>query len=105
MDSCKPPPRRRRARFHAASRPSHYRLDGELPTLVPVPEARPQPLPAGPLRTTNEERQVFCPHYDACLAEAARKGWDDFTCRLCPLSTRVAAPSALQYANDRHSRD
>ena len=48
---------------------------------------------------------MFCPHYDACLAEAARKGWDDFTCRQCPLAERVLAPSALQYANDRRSHD
>jgi hypothetical protein len=30
-------------------------------------------------------RNLFCHHYDACLDEAVKKGWNSFTCVRCPL--------------------
>ncbi|HVE86235.1 MAG TPA: hypothetical protein VND93_25435 [Myxococcales bacterium] len=45
------------------------------------------------------ERLVFCPLYQQCLDVAAKNGWEDFTCRRCPLAREQAtAPSAAALA-------
>jgi hypothetical protein len=28
---------------------------------------------------------LFCNHYDNCLDEAVKKGWNSFTCMACPM--------------------
>jgi hypothetical protein len=30
-------------------------------------------------------RNLFCAHYDDCLDEAVKRGWNSFTCVRCPL--------------------
>jgi len=44
------------------------------------------------------QRLVFCPLYQQCLDVAVRNGWEDFTCRRCPLARQQAAPSATLLA-------
>ena len=50
------------------------------------------------------ERLVFCPLYQDCLDVAVRGGWEDFTCRRCPLARQQTAPSAALLAT-RQPRD
>ena len=30
-------------------------------------------------------RNLFCAHYDDCLDEAVKRGWNSFSCSRCPL--------------------
>jgi len=30
-------------------------------------------------------RNLYCHHYDGCLDEAVKRGWNSFTCMACPL--------------------
>jgi hypothetical protein len=41
--------------------------------------------PLNPDRGLEGQRNLFCHHYDACLDEAVKKGWNSFTCLRCPL--------------------
>ncbi len=58
---------------------------------APVPEAVPNPveLPApinpegGRKQSVEFHRNLFCPHYDECLDEAVKRGWNSFTCLRC----------------------
>ncbi len=34
-------------------------------------------------------RQLFCVHYDGCLNEAVKRGWNSWTCARCPLAKTV----------------
>ncbi len=92
---------RPRRGVRAATRPEGFRLeDGNL-VKASLPGPRPVPIPARVQRDASVEREVFCPSYDACLDVASRNGWDDFTCRLCPLAKLAPHPSAVRYAHDR----
>jgi len=59
----------------------------------------PTPVPAGKASSSGAvQRLVFCPLYQQCLDVAVRSGWEDFTCRRCPLARQQAAPSATLLA-------
>ena len=58
----------------------------------------PTPVPAGKANEPGVERLVFCPLYQGCLDLAVHSGWEDFTCRRCPLAKHQTAPSAAALA-------
>ena len=59
----------------------------------------PTPVRAGKASSSGAvQRLVFCPLYQQCLDVAVRSGWEDFTCRRCPLARQQAAPSATLLA-------
>jgi hypothetical protein len=39
-----------------------------------------------PDRDLDGQRNLFCTHYDGCLDEAIRQGWNSFCCTRCDLS-------------------
>jgi hypothetical protein len=41
--------------------------------------------PINPDRGVEGHRNLFCPHYDGCLDEAVKKGWNSWTCTRCTL--------------------
>lgn len=45
------------------------------------------PEPSGRSATVESLRNLFCNHYDGCLDEAVKKGWNSFTCVRCPMYT------------------
>ena len=93
---------RSRRRMRVASRPQAFLVDADGGvTEAALTGPRPMEIPARPFRDVTVEREVFCAHYAACLSEASRNGWDDFTCKRCPIASRVATPSAVRFANDR----
>ena len=48
---------------------------------------------AGPKRLGVEQhRNLNCSHYDNCLDEAVRRGWQSFTCIKCPLYALPSGP-------------
>ncbi|MBN9688169.1 hypothetical protein NR800_33225 [Corallococcus interemptor] len=61
----------------------------------------PIPLPSA-LRdeeTVDDQRNLFCPNYDACLHQVVKKGWEGWSCRGCDLRHfRVGQPTAQQFA-------
>jgi hypothetical protein len=56
------------------------------------------PEPSGKHASVEFQRNLFCTHYDDCLDEAVKKGWNSFTCVRCPLYSPAAAagPKAAQ---------
>lgn len=59
---------------------------------------------AGPKRAGVEvHRNLNCHHYDGCLDEAVRRGWQSFTCMKCPLAMDMAPPQVglESYATQR----
>jgi hypothetical protein len=50
-----------------------------------------------------QHRNLNCNHYDNCLDEAVRRGWQSFTCIKCPLYAIPAAPQVglESYATQR----
>lgn len=63
--------------------------------MKPNPTDLPQTInpEAGPKRAGVEtHRNLDCSHYDACLDEAVRCGWQSFTCMKCPLYQITTAP-------------
>jgi hypothetical protein len=65
------------------------------------PAPRPSPLPSAlrELEVVENERNLFCPNYDACLDEVVKQAWDGWTCRHCAFRTsRVGIPQAREYA-------
>lgn len=76
--------------------------------MKPFPTDLPQTInpEAGPKRASVEShRNLNCHHYDNCLDEAVRNGWQSFTCARCPLYTQPAAPQIKieAYANQRRA--
>ncbi|HEY8210446.1 MAG TPA: hypothetical protein VIG99_23350 [Myxococcaceae bacterium] len=69
------------------------RLEPNTTELLPCPT----PVPGGKSALA-VERLVFCPLYQGCLDMAVHSGWEDFTCRRCPLAPRQATPSAAVLA-------
>jgi hypothetical protein len=53
------------------------------------------PDPSGKHASVECQRNLFCSHYDDCLDEAVKKGWNSFTCVRCPLNA-VAPPAAAK---------
>lgn len=48
---------------------------------------------AGPRRLGVEQhRNLNCGHYDNCLDEAVRRGWQSFSCMKCSLMPIAGAP-------------
>ncbi len=41
--------------------------------------------PINPDRGVEGHRNLFCGHYDLCLDEAVKKGWNSWTCARCQL--------------------
>lgn len=59
-------------------------------TLKPFPSELPGPISAeAGIRAKNggveSHRNLFCAHYDDCLDEAVKRGWNSFSCSRCPL--------------------
>lgn len=76
--------------------------------MKPSPRDLPQTInpEAGPARVGVEtHRNLNCHHYDQCLDEAARRGWQSFTCAKCALYAHVARPliGIDQYAQQRRA--
>jgi hypothetical protein len=40
-----------------------------------------------PDRGLDGQRNLFCTHYDSCLDEAIRQGWNSWCCTRCGLSS------------------
>jgi hypothetical protein len=59
------------------------------------------PEPAGKHTSVEFQRNLFCSHYDDCLDEAVKKGWNSFTCVRCacnvvaedPKNTKQSSPT------------
>ncbi len=54
------------------------------------------PEPNGKHASVEFQRNLFCNHYDDCLDEAVKKGWNSFTCVRCAsftLSSAAAKPT------------
>ena len=63
--------------------------------MKPIPTELQQSInpEAGPRRASVEtHRNLNCAHYDSCLDEAVRKGWQSFSCIKCPMGALVSAP-------------
>jgi hypothetical protein len=64
----------------------------------------PTPLPCA-LReeeAVESQRNLFCLHYDGCLHQAVRRGWEGWSCRQCPLRDwHAGKPVAKDYAHSR----
>jgi hypothetical protein len=61
---------------------------------------------ASPKRAGVEtHRNLNCQHYDQCLDEAVRRGWQSFTCMKCPLYQLANAPQVgiEAYATQRRA--
>ncbi|MCI0673545.1 MAG: hypothetical protein L0Y64_24105, partial [Myxococcaceae bacterium] len=74
--------------------------------MKPCPTDLPQTInpEAGPKRAGVEaHRNLNCYHYDGCLDEAVRRGWQSFTCMKCPLYSMAAPPQVTleSYATQR----
>jgi hypothetical protein len=52
----------------------------------PVPTELTTPINLEGSRKLSVEahRNLFCGHYDECLNEAVKRGWNSFTCVRCP---------------------
>lgn len=44
------------------------------------------------------QRNLFCVHYDTCLDEAVKKGWNSFTCVRCAFLGEVSTDKDEQRA-------
>lgn len=57
--------------------------------LKPFPTELAGPINPDPSSTrtpgVESHRNLFCAHYDDCLDEAVKRGWNSFTCTRCPL--------------------
>lgn len=56
--------------------------------------------------SVESHRNLFCPHYDECLNEAVKKGWNSFTCVRCPnyALTQVSPENSIEaFATQRKS--
>jgi len=76
--------------------------------MKPCPSDLPQTInpEAGPKRAGVEShRNLNCHHYDNCLDEAVRRGWQSFTCARCPLYAQESPPqlSIEAYATQRRA--
>lgn len=74
----------------------------------PCPSDLPQTInpEASPKRAGVEtHRNLNCNHYDNCLDEAVRRGWQSFTCLKCPLCALTTPPqvSIESYATQRRA--
>jgi hypothetical protein len=53
--------------------------------------AKPSPIelttPINPERGLEGQRNLFCVHYDDCLDEAVKQGWNSFCCSACGLAS------------------
>ena len=71
--------------------------------------AKPSPTeltaPINPDRGVDGQRNLFCTHYDGCLDEAVKRGWNSWGCSRCGLYA-LAPPQALgleSYATQRRA--
>lgn len=52
---------------------------------------KPSPIelttPINPERGVEGQRNLFCVHYDGCLDEAVKQGWNSWCCSACALAT------------------
>ncbi len=64
------------------------------PLLKPFPTELAAPInpeAAGGKGGVEGHRNLFCAHYDDCLDEAVKRGWNSFTCLRCPLFQQTGA--------------
>lgn len=76
--------------------------------MKPCPTDLPQTInpEAGPAKAGVEvHRNLNCHHYDMCLDEAVRRGWQSFSCVRCPLYQLTAPPELgiESYATQRRA--
>jgi len=57
------------------------------------------PEPSGKHTSVEFQRNLFCNHYDDCLDEAVKKGWNSFTCVRCPQFAAAAATNNAAKSN------
>ncbi len=52
---------------------------------------KPSPIelttPINPERGVEGQRNLFCVHYDGCLDEAVKQGWNSWCCSACGLAS------------------
>jgi len=56
-----------------------------------------------PHDAVTRRRNLFCTRYDACLDEAAERGWLSWTCERCELHA-FRREMAARYAEEHHYR-
>jgi hypothetical protein len=67
--------------------------------LKPIAQAQPSEIRGV---HPDDERNIFCLHYAGCLDHAVAEGWDNWTCRRCPLLHGAGhKPRAKDFAHDR----
>jgi len=67
--------------------------------LKPIPTARPSEQHG---ECDDHARNFNCTYYAGCLDHAVAEGWDNWTCRLCPLLHGTGLkPRAGDFAHDR----
>ena len=54
------------------------------------------PEASGKHTSVEFQRNLFCGHYDDCLDEAVKKGWNSFTCVRCPMYAVAAGANAIK---------
>jgi len=99
--------KKKSGRDSAESSKSSFQSDIAL-AIRPCPSDLPQTInpEASPKRAGVEtHRNLNCNHYDNCLDEAVRRGWQSFTCLKCPLCALTTPPqvSIEAYATQRRA--
>jgi hypothetical protein len=61
------------------------------------------PEPSGKHASVECQRNLFCSHYDDCLDEAVKKGWNSFTCVRCPQYTLQAPATQNPHGIERYA--
>jgi hypothetical protein len=73
--------------------------------VLPKPSPTELTAPINPERGVDGQRNLFCTHYDGCLDEAVKRGWNSWGCTHCGLQA-AAPPQAMgleSYATQRRS--
>lgn len=77
----------------------------EMPKPTPTELTTPINPDGSRAQSVDGHRRLFCPHYDPCLDEAVKRGWNSFTCVRCPLYklTGELAGGLETYATQRRN--
>ena len=73
---------------------------------IPTELTTPINLEGSRKMSVEAHRNLFCSHYDECLNEAVKRGWNSFTCVRCPnyALTQVAPENSIEaFATQRKS--
>ncbi len=77
----------------------------ELSKPTPTELTAPINPDGGRAQSVESHRNLFCSHYDGCLDEAVKRGWNSWTCTRCPLYklTGKADGGLESYATQRRA--